>query len=62
MSALVQFVTLNYAQIITVLFLTSELLASIPVVKANSVFQLLFNLFKSEAKKEVTTITNDINK
>lgn len=35
------------ALILGALFATSEALALIPVVKSNSVFQLIFNLLKS---------------
>ncbi len=46
MQEIVNFVSANWASIATVLFVLSELLAQIPSIKANSVFQLLVNLLK----------------
>jgi hypothetical protein len=45
---MIQFITDNSAVILAVLFGVSELLANIPAVKANSVFQLIFGWLKSK--------------
>lgn len=34
------------------LFAVSEVLASIPALKANSIFQIIYNVLKALAKKE----------
>ncbi len=41
----------NLGAIATVLFLISELLAAIPGIKANSIFQIIQNILKSKATK-----------
>lgn len=43
----------NWGLIVSILFGLSEVLAQIPAVKANSVFQLIVNLLKS-AKDSAT--------
>jgi hypothetical protein len=40
-----EWIMANYVMVVTVLFALSEALALIPGVKANSVFQLVYNLF-----------------
>ena len=47
----------NWGMIAAILFLVSELLAQIPSIKANSVFQLIFGFLKKEkegAEKQPT--------
>jgi hypothetical protein len=51
---MIAFLTANYAAIITILFLLSELLGAIPSVKASGVFQAIFNVLKS-LKDKVST-------
>ena len=46
-----KFIQNNWAVIATILFLLSELLAQIPRVKANSVFQLIFGFLKKEKEE-----------
>lgn len=40
----INFIFANWATIVTILFLGSELLASIPSIKANSFFQIIVKL------------------
>lgn len=47
-----QFIMANSAIILGILFGISELLASIPSVKANGIFQLVFNVLKAKAEKK----------
>lgn len=42
-----EFIMANKVLILSVLFGLSELLALIPGIKSNSVFQLIFNMLKS---------------
>lgn len=44
------FITTNWAVIATALFAVSEVLALVPSVKSNGVFQLLLNLLKNFSK------------
>ena len=46
-----EYVTVNWGAIATVLFLISELLAAIPGLKSNSIFQIIQNLLRSKATK-----------
>lgn len=48
MQAVIQSIIDHKALIITVLFFLSEILALVPSVKANSVFQLLFSFVSKE--------------
>jgi len=48
---MIQFITDNGTVILAVLFGISELLANIPSVKANSIFQLIFGWLKSKQPK-----------
>ena len=50
MQHLFDVINANWATIITVLFLVSEILAFTPL-KANSVFQLIFGWLKKEKEK-----------
>lgn len=55
MQDVVNFIAANKLTILGVLFGISELLSFIPSVKANGVFQLIFNALKSASGKEGTT-------
>jgi hypothetical protein len=45
------FITENWAIIATALFALSEVLALIPSIKSNGIFDLIFNLLKKAAGK-----------
>lgn len=52
--AFVQFIENNWAVIATLLFVLSELLAHIPSVQANSIFQLIMSFLKKEKESADT--------
>jgi hypothetical protein len=51
MQSIIDFLWNNWAVIATALFAVSEVLASIPAVKSNSVFQFLFGWLKTQTGK-----------
>ena len=53
MDAVIDFVVNNWGLIATVLFLISEILAQIPSVKSNSIFQLIVGLLKPKTPPTV---------
>lgn len=48
---IVAFIGLNKVVILAFLFASSELLALVPDIKANSVFQVIFNIIKKASGK-----------
>ncbi len=50
MSEIIGFFTANWSYILAALFAVSEVLAQIPAIKANSVFQLLTGFLKTLKK------------
>ena len=56
------FISKHWGMIATILFLWSELLAEVPAIRANSIFSLIRDLFKGEAKKAQHEIVEAITK
>jgi len=50
MENVIKFIGENWALIATLLWCVSELLSMIPKVKANSIFQLVFNWLSTQKK------------
>ena len=56
MSAIFDFIYNNWGAIATILLLISELLGSIPSVKANSIYQFIVNLLSKLKKPTVPVV------